>query len=67
MEYIIEDVDLRDLNDLKNSLNKFNPEVIILTNNYFDQYPINNNNLIVIEKPKIGGESGIRTHERVTP
>ena len=48
--YIIEDVDLRDLNDLKNSLNKFNPEVVILTNNYFDQYPINNNNLIVIRK-----------------
>ena len=32
------------------SLNKFNPEVVILTNNYFDQYPINNNNLIVIRK-----------------
>lgn len=53
--YIIEDVDLKYLNELKNNLKEFNPEIIILSNEYFDQNIINkqnlnDNNLIVIRK-----------------
>ena len=51
--YIIEDVDLNYLYELKNSLKKFDPEVVILKNEYFgqnliDERNINDNNLIVI-------------------
>ena len=53
--YIIEDVDLKYLNELKNNLKEFNPEIIILSNKYFDQnifnkQNLNDNNLIVIRK-----------------
>jgi len=53
--YIIEDVDFNYLNKLKDGLNKFNPEVVILKNNYFNQNSINDanlndNNLIIIRK-----------------
>jgi len=48
--YIIEDVHYSYLENLKNKLIKYNPEVIILQNNYFNKYNIKNNNLILIRK-----------------
>tara|TARA_B110000285_G_C14990523_1_gene546063 strand:+ start:220 stop:1011 length:792 start_codon:yes stop_codon:yes gene_type:complete len=53
--YIIEDVDFKYLNELKNGLKKFNTEIVVLTNDYFDQNSINDanlndNNLILVRK-----------------
>ena len=48
--YIIEDVHYSYLENLKNKLIKYNPEVIILQNKYFNKYNIKNNNLILIRK-----------------
>ena len=53
--YIIEDVDLSYLNELKNKLIEYNPEIVILTNNElnnssFKHQNLNDNNLIVVRK-----------------
>lgn len=48
--YIIEDVHFIYLNKLKENLIKYNPEVIILKNDYVENHPISDNNLIVIRK-----------------
>jgi hypothetical protein len=48
--YIIEDIDFEYLEKLKNRLRDFNPEIIMLNNNYSERDDINNNNLIVIRK-----------------
>lgn len=53
--YIIEDVDFSYLNEIKNKLIDYDPEVIILNDKYFNQDSINNfnlndNNLLVIRK-----------------
>ena len=48
--YIIEDINLENLNSIKNSLIKYSPEVVILKNDYYEKNPINNNNLILIRK-----------------
>jgi hypothetical protein len=53
--YIIEDVDFSYLNELKDKLIKYNPEVVILNNNYsnkssFRHKNLNDNNLIVVRK-----------------
>ena len=53
--YIIEDVDLSYLNNLKDELIEYNPEIVILNNNYsnkssFRHENLNDNNLIVVRK-----------------
>ena len=48
--YIIEDVHFIYLNELKNSLINYNPEVVILKNDYVNNHPVNDNNLIIIRK-----------------
>lgn len=52
--YIIEDVDFSYLEELKNKINKFNPEVVILKNTLPDEFSStkvqSDNNLIVIRK-----------------
>ena len=53
--YIIEDVDLSYLNELKDKLIEYNPEIVILNNNYsnkssFRHENLNDNNLIVVRK-----------------
>lgn len=53
--YIIEDVDFVYLNELKDSLISFNPEIVILKNSYFDktlynEHNLNDNNLVIIRK-----------------
>ena len=48
--YIIEDVHFIYLDELKNSLINYDPEVVILKNDYVNNHPINDNNLIVIRK-----------------
>lgn len=48
--YIIEDVNFENLHELKTKLVKYNPEVVILKNEYYDANPNNNNNLIIIRK-----------------
>ena len=53
--YIIEDVDLSYLNDLKDELIEYNPEIVILNDNYsnkssFRHENLNDNNLIVVRK-----------------
>ncbi len=53
--YIIEDVDFSYLKQLKDKLAKYNPEVVILDNNFTNQNSfrhdnLNDNNLIVIRK-----------------
>ena len=51
---IIEDVDFSYLEELKNKINKFNPEVVILKNTLPDEFSStkvqSDNNLIVIRK-----------------
>ena len=48
--YIIEDVHFMYLNKLKENLIKYNPEIIILKNDYVENHPIGDNNLILIRK-----------------
>ena len=48
--YIIEDVHYSYLYDLKNKLIKYNPEIVVLQNKYFNKFNIKNNNLILIRK-----------------
>ena len=53
--YIIEDVDFSYLNELKDELIKYNPEIVILNNNFsnksFLKYDnLSNNNLIIVRK-----------------
>ena len=48
--YIIEDVDYKYINELRNSLKKFNPEVSMLKNKLSKTKSHTNNNLIIIRK-----------------
>jgi predicted methyltransferase len=48
--YIIEDVHYSYIENLANKLKKYNPEIIISKNKYFNKYNIKNNNLILIKK-----------------
>ncbi len=48
--YIIEDVHFIYLNELKNSLINYNPEIVILKNDYVNNHLIKDNNLIIIRK-----------------
>jgi hypothetical protein len=38
------------IENLANKLKKYNPEIIISKNKYFNKYNIKNNNLILIKK-----------------
>ncbi len=48
--YIIEDVDFEYLDQLKKALEIYNPEVLIINDNYSKNKLITNNNLIIIRK-----------------
>ncbi len=53
--YIIEDIDFSYIQKLKDALIEYNPEIILLTNNYFNIESVNDqnlhdNNLIIIRK-----------------
>ena len=48
--YIIEDVDFEYLDQLKNALENYNPEVLIINDYYSKRKIITNNNIIIIRK-----------------